>query len=228
MELNPGDISSLLNGTAGGGMWNNPFMYLIWLSMFRNGTFGQCNDPNAVAAAQGALTRAELTDGFLNQDLMNEVRAAMAGISGINNTIQSGNADISQQLCQGFGSLLANMNTNTNALNNSITQSNFNTQMGLNSLNNNLSSIKYEMAQNCCDIKNAMHAEGEATRGLMTTQEMQNLRDSREAARMELQSAQLALANSKQTQDILSSIGRYVPYLGSNPMPTCVPACSGW
>jgi predicted O-linked N-acetylglucosamine transferase (SPINDLY family) len=230
MDVSPNDISSLINSGANGmnGMWNNPFMYLIWLSLFNNGSgFGGFGGNNA--AAQGTLTRAELAQGFQNQDLMNEVRATLSGLGDINNAIQSGNAGISQQLCQSFSNLINNMNSDTNMLNNSITQTNFTTQMGINSVNNNLSNLKYEISQNCCDLKNAMHAEGEATRNLMVTQEIQNLRDGKESALRDLQSAQVTLANNKQTSDILNSMGRYVPYSYSIPPVTpCISPCSGW
>jgi predicted O-linked N-acetylglucosamine transferase (SPINDLY family) len=230
MDVSPNDISSLINSGANGmnGMWNNPFMYLIWLSLFNNGSgFGGFGGNNA--AAQGTLTRAELAQGFQNQDLMNEVRATLSGLGDINNAIQSGNAGISQQLCQSFSNLINNMNSDTNMLNNSITQTNFTTQMGINSVNNNLSNLKYEISQNCCDLKNAMHAEGEATRNLMVTQEIQNLRDGKESALRDLQSAQVTLANNKQTSDILNSMGRYVPYSYSIPPATpCISPCSGW
>ena len=41
------------NGFGNGNVWNNPFMYLIWLAIFRQGGFFGTNgtsDPNAVSA----------------------------------------------------------------------------------------------------------------------------------------------------------------------------------
>lgn len=62
------------------GMWNNPFVYLIWLAFFGgfgNGGFGGFGNGGNNAAAQGALTRAELYAGLDNQD----VKADLRGIS---------------------------------------------------------------------------------------------------------------------------------------------------
>ena len=43
--------------------------------------------------------------------------------------------------------------------------------------NRNIDSVKFENAQNTCTVTNAIHAEGEATRALITQNEMQSLRD---------------------------------------------------
>lgn len=43
--------------------------------------------------------------------------------------------------------------------------------------NRNIDSVKFENAQNTCTVTNAIHAEGEATRALITQNEMQALRD---------------------------------------------------
>lgn len=53
------------------------------------------------------------------------------------------------------------------------------------------------------DLTAAIHAEGEATRALITANTIQELRDN-------LQAAQLTLGNVSQTQNILSALGRYV------------------
>ena len=60
-------------------MWNNPFIYLIWMSMFRNGWGGN--------EAQGAMTRAELYDGLnfqiaLNYGSRDEMMRAMKAMIG--------------------------------------------------------------------------------------------------------------------------------------------------
>lgn len=91
----------------------------------------------------------------------------------------------------------------TYALNNAIKDSAYSTLLGI----NNLSA---QMAAQCCEIKTAIHAEGEATRDLIQAQIIQELRDGKQAA-------DLALANVTQTQYILGQIGKYYPYQGVNP-----------
>lgn len=72
--------------------------------------------------------------------------------------------------------------------------------------------IQAQMAQCCCDLKTAMHAEGEATRALITENTIQDLRD------------RLAVANSAITSQTIANdvIGAVRPY----PQPayiTCSP-----
>lgn len=85
---------------------------------------------------------------------------------------------------------------------------------GFNGVNRNIDQSRYEAAQNTCAITSAIREDGEATRALITANEMQALRDKLAEKDNELQSAQLTLANAAQTQNILGSIGRYVPYSG--------------
>lgn len=62
----------------------------------------------------------------------------------------------------------------------------------------------------CCDIKNAIHAEGEETRALITANRIADLEK-------ELSQAQGIIANTAQTQNILNSLGNYYPKTGVNP-----------
>ena len=48
----------------------------------------------------------------------------------------------------------------------------------------------------------------------MIEKTIQDLRDQKEAIQRDLQSAQLTLANANQTQNILGTLGRFVPYAG--------------
>lgn len=62
--------------------------------------------------------------------------------------------------------------------------------------------IQAQMAQCCCDLKTAMHAEGEATRSLITENTIQELRD------------RLAIANNAITSQTIANdvIGAVRPY----------------
>lgn len=48
---------------------------------------------------------------------------------------------------------------------------------GFNSVNANINDIGYRMADCCCQIKNAVHSEGETTRALIQSNTIQDLRD---------------------------------------------------
>lgn len=268
--MSPSDVMAIMNNANGGpnGMWNNPFMYLIWLAIFGNGGLnGFGNGYNNInnSALQGSLTRAELVDGLNNQNVENDLRNISDEVKFVDSTVQKVGNGISQQMCSSFGnsnlsnangfsdiraSILANTNrvndsingvgmsilANSNNLNNSIRDSTSqlgaaitcNTNGIVNAINQtaaaqqlancNISHAiqdnKYEMAQNTTAITNAVHCEGELTRKTLIDQQIQNLRDSKEAVQRDLQSAQLALANAAQTQNILGSLGRYVAYSG--------------
>jgi hypothetical protein len=209
-EMDPADIMAMLNGNGANNWMNNPFIWMVFLVLFGNGGFGFGGNGRGNTTAQGELTRAEMVDGFNNQNLQNDVRSAMSAIT------------------QGFADTNYVANTNANMINQSINNLGAQTQMGFCTTNGNIDSLKYEMAQNCCDIKNALHTEGELTRGLITQNTIQDLRDKLLEKDNTLQSAQLALANANQTQNILNSLGRFVPYAGTSPCCSTnqVPCCS--
>lgn len=77
--------------------------------------------------------------------------------------------------------------------------------------NRNIDAVRYEAAQNTCTITSAIHAEGEATRQLMTANTIQELRD-------KLQAAQLANSQCAQNAYLINA-------LRPAPMPS-VPASS--
>jgi hypothetical protein len=209
-EMDPADIMAMLNGNGANNWMNNPFIWMVFLVLFGNGGFGFGGNGRGNTTAQGELTRAEMVEGFNNQNLQNDVRSAMSAIT------------------QGFADTNYVANTNANMINQSINNLGAQTQMGFCTTNGNIDSLKYEMAQNCCDIKNALHTEGELTRGLITQNTIQDLRDKLLEKDNTLQSAQLALANANQTQNILNSLGRFVPYAGTSPCCSTsqVPCCS--
>lgn len=202
-------------------------MYLIWLAIFGNAGFGGWGGNNA--AASGTVTRAELADGLNNQTVLNDLRNIETGMnngfSNVGDVVQNTAATASQQRCNGFSGINANIASGVNNLGMSILQNSNNIISAINqassaqqlancSLSHAIQDNKYEMAQNTCAITNAVHQEGEQTRGLMVQQEMQNLRDAKAAVERDLQSAQITLANANQTQNILGSLGRYVAYTG--------------
>ena len=213
-EMSPADVMALANsGNCGANAWmNNPFMYLIWLAMFGNGGF--CGWNNGNASMQNSLTRAELTDGFNNQNVQNDLRSVQSSVA-------EGFAGVANNLCSGFGGVNSNINSNSNAITQAINTNTFQGQLNANGLSNAIGNLKYDMAQNCCDLKTVMHGEGEATRALITQNTIQDLRDKLADKDNELQSAQFTLANANQTQNILNTLGRYMPYQGMGAVYGC-------
>lgn len=70
--------------------------------------------------------------------------------------------------------------------------------------------INYNASINACEIKTAIHAEGEATRNLIQQQETQRLRD-------ELAQSRAANNDYMQSQYILGQLGRYYQNPPCNP-----------
>lgn len=86
-----------------------------------------------------------------------------------------------------------------------VIESRYTTQLGFQGL-------QAQIAECCCEIKNTVHAEGEATRALITQNTIQELRDN-------LQAAQLQLGNVSQTQALINTLRPFpVPSY-----PTCSP-----
>ena len=74
--LSAGDILALTKNNEEG-MWNNPFIYLVWLAVLGNGgLFGNRGE----ATVQGALTRSDLYEGFNTQEINGQLRGITNGI----------------------------------------------------------------------------------------------------------------------------------------------------
>ena len=73
--LTASDVLALTRENEGD-MWNNPFIYLVWLAVLGNGgLFG-----NRGAELQGTITRSDLFEGFNNQDVNGQLRGITNGI----------------------------------------------------------------------------------------------------------------------------------------------------
>ena len=99
-ELSLADIAAV-NGGGMGEMWNNPFLYLVWLAVLGggNGFFGRGGDP----AVQGAITRSDLFEGFNNQDVNAQLRGITNGLCdgfyAVNNGMKDGFYAIKDAIC---------------------------------------------------------------------------------------------------------------------------------
>lgn len=120
------------------------------------------------------------------------------------------NFGIQQDICQGFSSTNLAMCQGFNGVNNSLCQGFNGVQMGIANLgynmadcccetNRNIDAVRYENAKNTCDIIQAGNANTQRIIDVLTQNEIN-------ALRTELQSAQLALANSQQTTNIINAV----------------------
>lgn len=118
------------------------------------------NNGNGV---QGALTRAEMCDGFNFQNIESGIRG-----------IQNG-------LCDGFFAMNTTMLQMGNSLGTQILENRFAAKECCCETNRNIDAVRYEGQKNTCDITTAIHQEGEQTRALINQNTMQALRDKLEA-----------------------------------------------
>ena len=161
--LTASDVLALTrNNNNEEGMWNNPFIYLVWLAVLGNGgLFG--NRSVGDAAVQGAITRSDLFEGFNTQDINGQLRGITNG------------------LCDGFYAINNGLKDGFYGIKSALAENRFAAQNCCCETNRNIDAVRYEGSQNTCAITNAIHAEGEATRALINSNVMQELRDKLEA-----------------------------------------------
>lgn len=155
---------SMFGGAGGTWVW---VFFLFFLLAWGGGGFGFGNG----AAAQGALTRADLCQDFNFNDLQNGVRGLSNGLCdgfyAMNTTMLQGMNSLQSQIAQGFSD-------NRYAQQNCCCET-----------NRNIDSVKYENARNTCDIVNAIKADGDATRAMLTANTIQELRDKLQDSKFE-------------------------------------------
>lgn len=159
------------DGWGGGGSWWA--IMLFFLLAWSGGWGGNRN--------QEALTRADLCQGFNFNNLDSAVRGVQSG------------------LCDGFYAMNTGMLNGFGSVNQNINESRFASQQCCCETNRNIDSVKFENAQNTCEITTAIHSEGEATRALITQNEMQKLRD-------ELADAKLANSQCAQNAYLVNQL----------------------
>lgn len=197
--LSAGDIMALTrnnDGFFGDGIWGI-IMLLIIAGLFSGNGFGWGNRGNG-AIANDTL----LGEEFVKRDIFNT------------------NQNVSNTACQTQKEVLENrFNCSQNACNTQkeILESRYTTQLGFQNAQANLSNC-------CCDLKTAIHAEGEATRSMIQSDKIEQLRDQVYASNLALNNANLAntVINSVRPFPIPSYtvtspyVGLYNPYNGCN------------
>ena len=169
---------------GGGGLTTIIVIFFLFAMMGGGfGGFGGWGGFNG-AAANGALTRAELQQGFDTQEITRK-------LDGITNGLSDGFYAQNTTMLTGFRDVTAAVN-----------EARFANQNCCCELGRNIDSVKYEAAQNTCAITSAIHAEGEETRKMLAAQENAWLRD-------QLEQARNANSNYHQSQYILGQIGRW-------------------
>lgn len=202
-NMTPADIMAMTKDDDGmANIWNNPFVYLIWIWAFRMFGNGFGND----AATQSALTRADLFEGFNNQ--------------GVNDKLN----DITTGLCNSFATVNSNLCQGFNSVNSGLAENRFAQQQCCCETKQAIANLAAENYRNTCDITTAIHNEGEATRALITENAIQALRDKLADKDRDILYANLQLSQKEQNEtliDVLRPVSRpaYItcsPYTSAN------------
>lgn len=181
------------DGFGCGGGW---FMWIIVLFALMGGWgngFGRGygNGPG--------LTQVEMQQGFDTQNILRKLDGINNGLCdgfyAQNTTMLNGFNGVQRDLCQGFASVNAGIAENRFAMQNCCCET-----------NRNIDAVRAENYKNTCEITNAIHAEGEATRALINHNVMQDLRDKLADRDRDLQSANFQLSQLSQTANIVSTL----------------------
>ena len=182
--LTASDVLALTRNNNENEMWNNPFIYLVWLAVLGGGgLFGNRN-----GELQGAITRSDLFEGFNNQDINGQLRGITNG------------------LCDGFYALNSGIKDGFYGTQAALAENRFAAQNCCCETNRNIDAVRYEGAQNTCAITSAIHAEGEATRALINSNVMQELRDKLEARDRDILVRDFQLSQLAQTSSLIGEL----------------------
>lgn len=169
-----------------GNAWNNPFIYLVWLALLggNGGLFGNRDN----GALQGALTRSDMFEGFNNQDVNSQLRGITNGI------------------CDGFYAVNSGLKDGFYGIQGALAENRFAQQNCCCEIKGSIKDLSSEGYRNTCEITTAIHAEGEATRALINSNTMQELRDKLADRDRELQTANFQLSQQTQNATLIGTL----------------------
>lgn len=198
------DIAAVTDKDRDGydGWGNNGAWWIIILFLFMFMGWGN-RGFNGDAAAQGALTRADLCQDMNFSQLENGVRGVQQGLCdgfyAMNTGLLNGFNGVQRDLCSGFS-----------AVNSGIAENRFAQQNCCCETNRNIDAVRYENAKNTCDITTNANMN---TRDIIEAQNagFQRIADMMqqnkiESLRSELEGARYQLSNMAQTQALVDQL----------------------
>lgn len=169
-----------VNGNANSGAWFMWFILLLCLGGWNGGRNG------------AGLTQVEMQQGFDTQSILRK-------LDGIQNGLCDGFYAQNSTMLQGFNGTQREILDSRYQLGNQIAENRFAQQQCC-------CELKAEGYRNTCEITNAIHAEGEATRALIQHNVMQELRDKLADRDRDLMSANFQLSQLSQTANIVGTL----------------------
>lgn len=177
--LTASDVA-LLNGrnndndwTDGGFMWIFALLILFWGG---NGMWGNRNVTNGEPVTEAGLCNAmnfnnlENAVGRLSDQTQQQTQTLGNGICNLGYEMQGNISQLGKEVALGQSGINQNIMSEGNTIQRQIAECCCDNRLAT-------ANISAQMDRQTCDITSAIHAEGEATRALMQTNEIQALRD---------------------------------------------------
>lgn len=178
------------NGFGGGfgGDWAALLVFLLIFGAAGNGWGGGFGGGLGGGWANGVLTRAEMFDGFNNQNVMRKLDG------------------ITQGLCDGFYAQNTTMLQGFNTVGSQIAENRFAAQQCCCETNRNIDAVRFDNQKCCCDLQKTIHEEAETTRALINANKMESLRDRIAERDRELQTANFQLSQQAQSANLINTL----------------------
>lgn len=206
MAFPPMGMGGYGGGFGYGGDWWAIILLAVLFGGFGGGYggFGGGNGALGMGAIYGAQQFSQLDNG---------IRSVQNGICdstfALNNSINAVNTNLGNALC-----------TTTYELASKIDNNRFASQQCCCETQRAIDGVKFGNAQNTCDIINAIHAEGEATRAQLTQNTIQTLRDKLNDKDRDIQTRDFQLSQLSQNSFIINNLKQPTPvpaYVVANP-----------
>lgn len=147
-----------------------------------------------------ALTQQEMQAGFNNQAVIGKLDRLGDGVSSLGYDQLGQMNGLQRDMCTGFSAVTAAVN-----------DARYDARSCCCETNRNIDAVRYEGAQNTCAITNAIHAEGEQTRALITNNRMAD--QQQYINKLELQAA---LCGVVRYPSATTYTAGYNPFIGSS------------
>ena len=198
MDYNLSDIRAATEREDGGmfgGDGSLLWIVVIFLFFMMSGFGG-------LGGGNGALTRAEMQQGFDTAEVTRK-------LDGLANGLSDGFYAQNTTMLNGFAGVTT-----------AVREAQFASQQCCCETNRNIDGVRYDAQKNACDIITAVHEEGEKTRSLIKENEIQTLRD-------KVAELQMAQSQCAQNAYLINAVRPYpVPaYAACSP---CGGAFGGW
>lgn len=194
------DIAALMNSRGGGcygggyggygfgGDWIALLLFLVIFGAAGNGWGGGFGGFGGGAGISGALTRAELNQGFNDNTIMRKIDG------------------VTQGLCDGFYAQNTSLLTGFNSIGTQLSENRFAAQQCCCETQRSIDSVKFENARNTADIVRAIEKNGDETRALINANTMDALRAKLADKEAALQTANFQLSQQAQNATLLNEL----------------------